>query len=119
MPNKTNLDSGLELIQSIARARYDKGTFLYIVKIVRDLSDDEWQKVVDHLIYAYITTSGDLPTPSQFAAARHEVNAAKPTKIEYQDPITPGKLTAYLASDKGKGLPVSEYDLKVKKEERG
>lgn len=109
MPNDTNLTSGLELIQATASSRYERSTLQYIIKIVKDLPDEEWQDIVDHLIYAYIKTKGDLPTPSQFIQAKNEVNAKKPTKIEYPDPFAGSDLIGYMEWAKGEKRPVEEY----------
>jgi len=109
MPNETNLNSGLELIQSAASARYESSTLRYIVKLIGGLADDDWQKLVDHLIYTYVTKRGDLPTPMQFDQARREINAKKPTKIEYPDPFAGSDLVGYMEWAKGENKPVEEY----------
>ena len=109
MANQTNMNAGLELIQSTASARYEGGTLKYIISIAKDIPDEEWQEIIDHLIYAYITTKGDLPTPAQFMQAKREVNAKRPTKIDYPDPFAGNELVGYAEWDKGQGRPVEEY----------
>lgn len=112
MSSESAIEAGLELIQDTAGRKYEDSTMKYIVGIASEMSDEEWQGAVEHLIHSYIKAKGDLPTPSQIAQAKREVNAKKPTRPTYPDPIPPGrKLTRYIEADKGRGRPVSSYDL--------